>query len=80
MEYGGVGSQKQLLNKMSISAKWLYLLHCPFKRLTKNYIQSIPACKEQSFDSLSQYDDGICDCLSENRPSSHLPVFREIPF
>ena len=22
----------------------------------------------------------ICDCLSENRPSSHLPVFREIPF
>ena len=20
------------------------------------------------------------DCLSENRPSSHLPVFREIPF
>ena len=22
----------------------------------------------------------ICDCLSENLPSSHLPVFREIPF
>ena len=22
----------------------------------------------------------ICDCLSENRPSSHLPVFQEIPF
>ena len=22
----------------------------------------------------------ICDCLSENQPSSHLPVFREIPF
>ena len=22
----------------------------------------------------------ICDCLSENPPSSHLPVFREIPF
>ena len=22
----------------------------------------------------------ICDCLSKNRPSSHLPVFREIPF
>ena len=21
-----------------------------------------------------------CDCLSENWPSSHLPVFREIPF
>ena len=21
-----------------------------------------------------------CDCLSENLPSSHLPVFREIPF
>ena len=30
---------------MSISAKQLYLLHCFFKRLTKNYIQSIPACK-----------------------------------
>ena len=25
-----------------------------FKRLTKNYIQNIPACKEQSFDPLSQ--------------------------
>ena len=22
----------------------------------------------------------ICDCLSENPPSSHLPVFQEIPF
>ena len=22
----------------------------------------------------------ICDCLSENPPSSHLLVFREIPF
>ena len=22
----------------------------------------------------------ICDCLSKNLPSSHLPVFREIPF
>ena len=22
----------------------------------------------------------ICDCLSENPPSSHLQVFREIPF
>ena len=22
----------------------------------------------------------ICDCLSENLPSLHLPVFREIPF
>ena len=22
----------------------------------------------------------ICDCLSENLPSSHLPVFRKIPF
>ena len=22
----------------------------------------------------------ICDCLSENRPNSHLPVFREISF
>ena len=22
----------------------------------------------------------ICDCLSENRPSLHLPVYREIPF
>ena len=26
------------------------------------------------------YDFLICDCLSENRLSSHLPVFREIPF
>ena len=25
-------------------------------------------------------DYGICDCLSENPHSSHLPVFREIPF
>ena len=22
----------------------------------------------------------ICDCLNKNRPSSHLPVFLEIPF
>ena len=42
------------INKMSISAKRLYLLHCFFKRLTKNYIQSIPARKDQSFDPLSQ--------------------------
>ena len=24
--------------------------------------------------------DAICDCLSKNWPSSHLPVIREIPF
>ena len=22
----------------------------------------------------------ICDCLSKNPPSLHLPVFREVPF
>ena len=22
----------------------------------------------------------ICDCLSKNQPSLHLPVFQEIPF
>ena len=42
------------INKMSISAKQLYLLRRFFKQLTKNYIQSIPACKDQSFDPLSQ--------------------------
>ena len=25
-------------------------------------------------------NNSICDCLSENPPSSHLPVFWEIPF
>ena len=29
---------------------------------------------------LPRYYDNICDCLSENPPSLHFPVFREIPF
>ena len=35
----------------------------------RTYYSSVAACMVK-----------MCDCLSENPPSLHLPVFREIPF
>ena len=36
--------------------------------------------KDQMYSSSRMRHCLICDCLSENPPSSHLLVFREIPF
>ena len=35
--------------------------------------------RSRSFHLVSRYEYN-CDCLSENPPSLHLPVFQEIPF
>ena len=45
--------------------------------------EDITACKniQADVDQIYEYVATlICDCLSKNLPSSHLPVFREIPF
>ena len=46
----------------------------PSRKILKN------KCPDIEFGGILESLMTIYDCLSENLPSSHLPVFREIPF